>query len=80
MAQSLFEAGRHIEIENSVVMEAVDWLIKQQAADGSFPEVGVVNNQAMQGGTGAGVPLTAFVTAALVATQVILVATQMRLP
>ncbi|KAK4294086.1 hypothetical protein Pmani_033266 [Petrolisthes manimaculis] len=68
-AQSLAEAGRHIEIENSVIIEAVDWLIEKQAVDGSFPEVGVVNNQAMQGGTGAGVPLTAFVTAALINTQ-----------
>lgn len=69
VAKSLFEAGRHIEVEDSVVKDAVEWLMQQQDTDGSFPEVGVVNNQAMQGGAAAGVPLTAFVVAALITTQ-----------
>lgn len=67
--KSLVEAGRHIDVEEAVVKAAIDWLIKQQAADGSFPEVGTVNNEAMQGGTSRGIPLTAYVVIALLTAQ-----------
>ena len=71
MAKSLAEAGRHIEVEAEVVDKAVEWLRSQQVADGSFPEVGVVNNQAMQGGAAFGAALTAYVVMALLTTQVL---------
>ncbi|XP_063878059.1 thioester-containing protein 1 allele R1-like isoform X4 [Scylla paramamosain] len=69
VAKSLAEAGRHIEVEPEVVAEAVEWLRNQQAVDGSFPEVGTVNNKAMQGGAAFGAALTAYVTMALLTTQ-----------
>lgn len=71
MAKSLAEAGKHIEVEPEVVTEAVDWLIQQQAVDGSFPEVGTVVNTAMQGGAAFGSALTAYVVMALLSTQVL---------
>ncbi|KAG0723946.1 CD109 antigen [Chionoecetes opilio] len=69
VAKSLAEAGKHIEVESVVVAEAVEWLIKQQQVDGSFPEVGTVNNRAMQGGAAFGSALTAYVVMALLTTQ-----------
>nr|AEC50086.1 TEP isoform 2 [Pacifastacus leniusculus] len=67
--KSLVEAGRHIDVEEAVVKAAIDWLIELQAADGSFPEVGTVNNEAMQGGTSRGIPLTAYVVISLLTAQ-----------
>lgn len=72
MAKSLAEAGKHIEVEPEVVAEAVEWLMQQQAVDGSFPEVGTVVNRAMQGGAAFGSALTAYVIMALLSTQVLL--------
>ncbi|MPC08389.1 CD109 antigen [Portunus trituberculatus] len=69
VAKSLAEAGRHIEVEAEVVDKAVEWLRSQQVADGSFPEVGTVNNKAMQGGAAFGSALTAYVVMALLTTQ-----------
>lgn len=70
MIKSLVEAGRHIDIEDKVVAEALEWLTKVQEVDGSFPEVGTVNNEAMQGGVTGSVPLTAYVVIALLTAQV----------
>lgn len=72
VAKSLTEAGRHIEVEPEVVAKAVEWLMQQQAVDGSFPEVGTVVNEAMQGGAAFGSALTAYVVMALLTTQVLL--------
>ncbi|XP_050711942.1 thioester-containing protein 1 allele S3-like isoform X2 [Eriocheir sinensis] len=69
VAKSLTEAGRHIEVEPEVVAKAVEWLMQQQAVDGSFPEVGIVVNEAMQGGAAFGSALTAYVVMALLTTQ-----------
>lgn len=71
VAKSLAEAGKHIEVESEVVAEAVEWLRNQQLADGSFEEVGTVNNEAMQGGAAFGAALTAYVIMALLTTQVL---------
>lgn len=70
VAKSLAEASRHIEIEEEVVQQAVEWLTQLQQADGSFKEVGTVNNEAMQGGSGKGVSLTAYVLIALLTVEV----------
>lgn len=69
VAKSLAEAKRHIEVESEVVDEAVEWLRKQQLPDGSIPEVGTVNNEAMQGGAAFGAALTAYVIMALLTAQ-----------
>lgn len=70
VAKSLTEAGRHIDIEDTVVAAAIEWLTMLQQEDGSFSEVGIVNNEAMQGGATKGVPLTAYVVIALLTAQV----------
>lgn len=70
VAKSLAEASRHIEMEEEVVQQAVEWLTQLQQADGSFKEVGTVNNEAMQGGSGKGVSLTAYVLIALLTVEV----------
>lgn len=70
VAKSLAEASRHIEIEEEVVQQAVEWLTQLQQVDGSFKEVGTVNNEAMQGGSGKGVSLTAYVLIALLTVEV----------
>ncbi|XP_071544262.1 CD109 antigen-like isoform X7 [Panulirus ornatus] len=67
--KSLSEAGRHIDVEEEVLTAAVDWLLEQQQEDGSFAEVGTVNNEAMQGGASKGVPLSAYVIIALLTKQ-----------
>ncbi|XP_053627278.1 thioester-containing protein 1 allele R1 isoform X4 [Cherax quadricarinatus] len=67
--KSLVEAGRHIDVEEKVVKAAMEWIIKLQAADGSFPEVGTINNEAMQGGATKGIPLTAYVIISLLTAQ-----------
>lgn len=41
-------------------MQALEWLASNQAANGSFPEVGVVSHSDMQGGAAKGLALTAF--------------------
>lgn len=69
VAKSLAEASRHIEIEEEVVQQAVEWLTQLQQVDGSFKEVGTVNNEAMQGGSGKGVSLTAYVLIALLTVE-----------
>ena len=65
------EAGRHIEVESEVLTKAVEWLRSQQLVDGSFSEVGTVNNRAMQGGAAFGTALTSYVVMALITTQVL---------
>lgn len=63
-------AKRHIDIEDAVIANATRWLIQSQEDDGSFKEKGEVNNEAIQGGTAGGVPLTAYVTLSLIRMQV----------
>lgn len=70
MAKSLAEASKHIEIEGEVVQEAVEWLTQQQQVDGSFKEVGTINNEAMQGGAARGISLTSYVLIALLTVEV----------
>lgn len=60
VAKSFRQAASHIDIEESIIAKALEWLSKQQATDGSFPEVGKVSHKDMQGGSGHGVALTAY--------------------
>lgn len=50
----------HITVEETIIMEALQWLAANQAANGSFPEVGVVSHSDMQGGAAKGLALTAY--------------------
>lgn len=70
VARSFGQAAKHIDVEESVIDEALNWLRKVQAPNGSFPEVGVVSHTDMQGGAGQGVALTAYVLVAFVENKV----------
>ncbi|XP_013383486.1 CD109 antigen [Lingula anatina] len=65
VTKSLKQAGDHIEIDDEVVTKAINWIIGQQNADGSFPEPGSVVHRAMQTGSSSDVSLTAFVVITL---------------
>ncbi|XP_045036417.1 CD109 antigen isoform X3 [Daphnia magna] len=61
VARSFRQAQPYITIEDHVIEDALRWLSANQAPNGSFPEVGKVSHTDMQGGSGKGVPLTAYV-------------------
>ncbi|XP_068218547.1 LOW QUALITY PROTEIN: CD109 antigen-like [Palaemon carinicauda] len=69
VAKSLADASRHIDVEREIIDSAIDWLIDHQEIDGSFKEVGTINNEAIQGGASQGFPLTAFVLVAIMGAQ-----------
>ncbi|KAF0289583.1 CD109 antigen [Amphibalanus amphitrite] len=58
--RSFAMAREYIEIDSSVMELGLKFLADNQASNGSFPEVGRVSHQPMQGGSARGVPLTAF--------------------
>jgi CD109 antigen len=60
VAKSFHQAMRHINIEEQVIHDALQWLANNQAANGSFPEVGQVSHKDMQGGSAKGLALTAY--------------------
>ena len=65
VARYFKQAQRHLDsIDDRVIDKALDWIFQNQAADGSFSEVG--------GGLGEmeDVPLTAYVVLALLETKV----------
>ncbi|XP_026273559.1 CD109 antigen isoform X2 [Frankliniella occidentalis] len=67
-----FEMARSadlVQVEPRVVDEALTWLAKQQAENGSFPEVGTVSHRDMQGGAAKGLALTAYVLTAFLQGQ-----------
>lgn len=67
VVKSFWEAKKYIEVDEAVLEKALVWLNTTQAADGSFPEVGQVSHEVMQGGKSKNVALTAYtVTAFLV--------------
>lgn len=70
VARSFRQAARYVEVEERVIEEALSWLSKLQAANGSFPEVGAIFHRDMQGGSDQGVALTAFVLTAFVQNKV----------
>lgn len=61
VAKSFKQAATFIDVDEHVIDDALKWLNQKQNADGSFPEVGVVSHKAMQGGSGKGIALTAYV-------------------
>ena len=65
--KSFLQARPHMDIDQTVIDEMIQWLIARQLADGSFDEPGEVHHKGMQGGAGVkGSPaLSAFVLSAL---------------
>ncbi|XP_049951328.1 CD109 antigen-like isoform X5 [Schistocerca serialis cubense] len=60
VTKSFSQAMSYVPVEDRVIEEALRWLSNNQAADGSFPEVGKVSHSAMQGGAAKGLALTAY--------------------
>ncbi|XP_058450670.1 thioester-containing protein 1 allele R1-like isoform X2 [Malaya genurostris] len=60
VARSFKQASAHIDVDEQVIDRSLEWLSDQQAANGSFPEVGKVSHTDMQGGSGQGIALTAY--------------------
>lgn len=54
VAKSFIQASKYIQVEHRVINEALTWLSRTQAANGSFPEVGNVLTTEMQGESGKG--------------------------
>ena len=53
-----------------MIEEALIWLSNNQAANGSFPEVGKVSHSDMQGGAAKGLALTAYTLTAFLENEV----------
>lgn len=70
VAKSFQQAAEFIDIDETVIDTAMDWLARQQQADGSFTETGTVSYKSLQGGSGKGVALTAYVLIAFLANKV----------
>ncbi|CAG9810736.1 unnamed protein product [Chironomus riparius] len=60
VAKSFNQAAKYINIDEAVIENALDFLSAVQTENGSFPEVGHVSHQAMQGGSSKGIALTAY--------------------
>ncbi|XP_059162968.1 CD109 antigen-like [Physella acuta] len=65
VARVFHQAKSHIFIDDSVLIQAIQWIIQKQNADGSFPEPGEIIHKNMQGQAGSGVGLTLFVLISL---------------
>lgn len=64
VAKSFRQAATFIDVDESIIDDALKWLSKKQNNDGSFAEVGTVSHKAIQGGSGKGIALTAYVLTA----------------
>jgi hypothetical protein len=60
VAKSFRAASPYITIDPGMVRQSLQWLQGVQATNGSFPEVGKVHHQDMQGGAASGLALTAY--------------------
>lgn len=61
VAKSFHQASKHIQTEPENIKQALNFLSKAQAEDGSFKENGTVFHTDMQGGSSKGLGLTAYV-------------------
>ncbi|GIY59393.1 CD109 antigen [Caerostris extrusa] len=61
VVRSFHQAKEFMEIDENVMNTALEWLARQQKADGSFGEPGEIHHKAMQGGSGSKNALTAYV-------------------
>lgn len=69
VARYFRKSDKYIEVEEKIISDCLDWIVKNQAANGSFPEVGHVSHKDMQGGAGGGIALTAYVLVTLLETK-----------
>ncbi|XP_067949274.1 CD109 antigen-like [Watersipora subatra] len=66
VVKSFQQARSFIFVDEKTILKAVDWIIKRQNSDGSFPEPGrIIHKEMLGGGASSRVTLTAFVLAAL---------------
>ncbi|KAJ8305159.1 hypothetical protein KUTeg_017294 [Tegillarca granosa] len=65
VVKSFHQAKKHVLIDDSTILKALDWILYRQQPDGSFYEPGNVIHSELKGGSGTGVGLSAFVTIAL---------------
>lgn len=54
VARSFIQASTYIQVEQRIINEALDWLSRVQAPNGSFPENGTIFSTEMQGESGKG--------------------------
>lgn len=55
VSRSFIQASKYIQVEQRIISEALDWLSRIQAPNGSFPEVGSVLSTEMQSESGKGI-------------------------
>ena len=60
VAKSFRQASKYIMVDEEIINQALEFLSKVQAQNGSFPEVGHVSHKGMQGGSSNGIALTAY--------------------
>lgn len=60
VARAFSQAAKYIDIDDSIIDNALDWLSTKQTQHGNFPEVGTVSHKDMQGGSGSGIALSAY--------------------
>lgn len=70
VAKSFIQAGAYVDIDSNIIDEALNFLSENQASDGSFPEIGMVYDKAMQGGSSNGLALTAYTAIAFLKNKV----------
>ncbi|XP_055345763.1 CD109 antigen-like [Paramacrobiotus metropolitanus] len=63
------QASRNMSVDSNILEQASVWLVRQQARNGSFPEVGKIIDRELQGGVGGPVSLTAYVLIAMIEAQ-----------
>lgn len=67
VARSFRMATNYIEVEEKIILDALSWLSKLQAPDGSFPEAGVISHSDLQS---SGIALTAYTLTAFLENRV----------
>ncbi|XP_071088566.1 CD109 antigen-like [Haliotis cracherodii] len=65
VVKTFIQARQYIYIDNRIIARAATWLISKQNTNGDFSENGYVHSSSIQGGSGHGYALTAFVLDAL---------------
>lgn len=70
IAKSFKQAQKYIDIDDNIIDDALKWLSSIQLQDGSFPEVGQISHEAIQGGAEKGIALTAYTAIAFLKNKV----------
>lgn len=67
--KTLVAAQAYVHVDSFVIESATEWIFLQQQTNGIFVEPGVVYNTALQGGTGKGLALLAYVIISLMSSN-----------